>query len=129
MPTSRRRVVTHRKASPPTDHCSSTVAASRWSTAGKLAARLRLDRDEVADHRGERVGPAVGGDDAVLQPEPELAGQIDAGLDGEAVPGEYGGGVALDDVGFLVFLDAHAVAGAVDEAVAQPGALDDPTGG
>ncbi len=53
MPTSRRRVVTHRKAKPPVAHCSSTVAASRGITAPRVfhqlvtvGGRAVTDRDD-----------------------------------------------------------------------------------
>src|SRR5215216_677648 len=44
MPTSRRRLVTHRNARPPTAHCSSTVAASRVMRSGGPARRRRYRR-------------------------------------------------------------------------------------
>ena len=44
MPTSRRRVVNQQNTSPPTAHCSSTVAASRRITPGRLTSRPQILR-------------------------------------------------------------------------------------
>ena len=51
---------------------------------------------------------------------PQLAGHVDAGLDAEGVPCFEGEGVALDDVGVLVLLEADPVTGAMDEVLAVP---------
>ena len=51
MPTSRRRVVTQRKASPPTAHCSRNVAASR-----RIMAAARLRAGFAATQRPGRTG-------------------------------------------------------------------------
>lgn len=68
------------------------------------------------------------GDD-VLDAHPEAAGQIDAGLHGEAHPGHEGLFLALDHVRRLVRGDADSVAGAVDEVGAVSGVVDDRAGG
>ena len=73
MPTSRRRVVTHRNSSPPVAHCSSTVAASRRITAGDgtdtfvgiriralfLVALLAACSGDAAEEEAEPAAPEV----------------------------------------------------------------------
>src|SRR5437899_11846091 len=57
MPTARRRLVTHRKRSPPVAHCSRTVAASSRITAEPSPfwqqIRARFGRDSAAKSGGE----------------------------------------------------------------------------
>src|SRR6185312_9256409 len=73
---------------------------------------------------------AVGGrGDDVLDPYPEPPRQVDPGLDREAHAGLDRTGLALDHVRRLVDREADAVAGAVDEPLAVPGAGDHAAGG
>jgi len=60
---------------------------------------------------------------------PELALEVDAGFDGEHHPRLQRLVVAVHDVGFLVDVEADAVAGAVDERLAVARGLDDLAGG
>ena len=57
-------------------------------------------------------------DDDVFDADPELAGQVDARLDRERHPRLQNLGVAFDDVGVFVTVQADAVTGAVDEVLA-----------
>ena len=85
---------------------------------------------------GQRLGgvveqaAAVGGDDhQILDAHAEAAGQVDAGLDGEAHALLNGQRAAGDVEGLLVVVDADAVAGAMGIEVAVAGAADDVHGG
>src|SRR5262249_54834248 len=72
----------------------------------------------------EPPAAVLGGDDDVLDAHAEAAGQVDAGLDGEAHPGLDQPLLALHHVRRLVGGDADAVADAVDEALAVAGGGD-----
>src|SRR5262245_60989371 len=87
---------------------------------------LLLDDGEVALRLVQPLGPVRGRDHDVLEAEPEAAREVDAGFDAERVAGLERGPVAGHDVGLLVGLDADAVAGAVDEPVAEAGVADAP---
>src|SRR6476620_7381552 len=69
----------------------------------------------------------LGDGDDVLDPDPEPAGEVDAGLDGEAHARLQGLLLALDHVRRLVRRDADAVTGAMDELGAVPRLGDDRT--
>src|SRR5260370_3233983 len=60
--------------------------------------------------RGEHLS-AVGGDDPVVfEADAELAGDVDAGFVGECHVGRQGCGIAADDIGPLVVVQADVVA-------------------
>ena len=87
------------------------------------------DDDELLGAVGQDLHPVLLDDEAVLNADAELAGQIDAGLGGADAAGGHGlviGGVA---VGGLVDHQAQAVAVAVAEAVAVAGVGNDLAGG
>src|SRR5262249_34804920 len=91
----------------------------------RAARPLLLDDGEVALRLVQPLGPVRRRDHDVLEPEPEAPGEVDAGLDAERVARLERRPIAGHDVRLLVGLDADAVAGAVDEPVAQAGTGDD----
>ena len=64
----------------------------------------------------KNFGPAFGHVPAVLEPDAELAGNVDPRLVGEAHAGRERRHVAMDQIGGLVPVHADAVAGAVRKA-------------
>src|SRR5882724_7889100 len=116
MPTSRRRVVTHRNRSPPTAHWRRTVET--WSFIARTAGSGgSTDDGELAGCLVEALRAGLGGDHDVLDAGAAAAREVDAGLDREGVTGRQRGGVARHEVGVLVLLEADAVARPVDEVV------------
>ena len=77
----------------------------------------------------EPASAVLGDGDDVLDPDAELSGQVDAGLDREAHARHQRLLLALDHVRRLVGGDADAVAGPVDELLAVPGLGDQPARG
>src|SRR5690242_5600183 len=73
--------------------------------------------DDVEPTLGVVESPAtvLGDGDDVLDPNAELVGEVDAGLDGEAHPRDQRLFLSLDHVGRFVGRGADAVARAVDE--------------
>src|SRR4029453_9727349 len=88
---------------------------------------------------GERIGrlggagqdpaPVVGAHDRVLDPDPAVLGQVDAGLERHDVAGSERSVGGRAHPGGLVDLQPHPVAGAVEEGVAPTGGLGDLLGG
>jgi len=66
---------------------------------------------------GEEFGAGFGEEHVVFQADAELAAEVDAGLVGEEHVGDELLGVAADEVGPLVHVEADAVAEAVGEEV------------
>src|SRR5580693_8718176 len=78
--------------------------------------------------RGEHFAAVFGEVPVVFEADAELAGDVDAGLVGEAHAGGERGGVAADEVGPLVAVHTNAVADAVGEVFivgAEAGGGDD----
>ena len=84
-----------------------------------------LHHVDIARQRRQDLRAVLAQDDDVFQPDAEAAGQIDAGLDREHHALLQHRLRGRGDVGRLVAIDAHAVAGAVDEVLAVAGILDD----
>src|SRR4051812_31106581 len=83
-----------------------------WSA---TSSGLRVDHVEAVVDPVQRLGTAGLSDDDVLDAGSEPAVEVDPRLDREGVAYGQRLGVACDHVGVLVFLEADAVAGAVDE--------------
>ena len=71
---------------------------------------------------GEELGAVVGDEHVVFEADAEFVGEVDAGLVGEEHAGGELLGVAADEVGPLVHVEADAVADAVGE-VGEAGAV------
>src|SRR6266478_3509094 len=87
---------------------------------------------EAGTLRGEHLAAVFGDVPVVFEADAELAGDVDAGLVGEAHAWGEWGGVAADEVGPLVAVHADAVAEAVGEVLvvgAVAGGGDDVAGG
>ena len=84
-------------------------SASRRRDTRRLAERLVDARRRL----GEEFRPALGHVPAILDPDPELAGDVDARLVGEAHAGRERRRFAVDQIDRLMHLHADAVAGAV----------------
>src|SRR6185369_2838423 len=65
---------------------------------------------------GEEFGAALGHVPAILEPHPEFARNVEAGLVGKAHSGREWRGLAVDQIDRLVNLHADAVPGAVRQA-------------
>src|SRR6266511_4231875 len=79
---------------------------------------LRRDDPETAGGLVEAAAALVGAGHDVLDPRPEAAGQVDAGLDRERHARLQRLPVAGHDIGVLMLVQADAVAGPVDEVLA-----------
>src|SRR5690606_12723724 len=108
---------------------------ARWSsrrTDGRLTHGGRLsvllDDDQVSGRVVEDVGPVRGANHDVLDSNPELPGQVDAGLYRECVPGDEPLGVPFHNVGVLVDFETDPVTGPMNEPLAVSSVLDDSSG-
>ena len=81
-------------------------------------------RDQLVRERGEAVRAVGGHEDHVLYTHPELARNVDPGLDGHDVPCVQPRVDLWSDPRRFVDLEPHAVAGAVPEQVALSRPLD-----
>ena len=91
---------------------------------GRLSCNDRrplLEDDEVAGAGVEPLAAVVGDHDDVLDPRAPAPSRYTPGSTLNAMPGLERQRVAADDVGVFVHVEADAVAGAVQEPLAQPG--------
>src|SRR5215213_8098951 len=88
MPTSRRRVVTHRKRRPPVAHCRSTVAASRRIT-GRVSHRVSDPHPHGKTAAGLKVAAVTAENTSgrVLRPEGAISYERRSGSGGVLLPG------------------------------------------
>src|SRR6266540_135367 len=95
---------------------SSTAATPAGEDANEVR-RSGVQHDEGVVRVVQLLGTSSGGDHDVLQPHAPPSGHIDAGLDAVGVSGFEREDVALHDVRVLMFVEADAVAGPVDEVL------------
>src|SRR3954468_3157569 len=74
--------------------------------------------DQVTPRIVQQFAAGLGANNAILDADAELAGDVDARLVAEDHPGTQRGAIATDQVGLLVDVEAEAVADAVDEVLA-----------